>query len=158
LKKREEMAFSGMPKELEIDKETIKVVAIQVGFREAARQFGISQNTILSWARREGWADQVRKAQQAKELLIEKQGLQSVALKSASDVMVNMKEDSKLYLAATLCKTAQALYDQEEKDLRKNTGALRNAAATWKDLNPEEAAKGANTAFQVNTQVVVVHE
>jgi uncharacterized protein YjcR len=38
-----------------IDREAIRVLAIELGAREAARRTGVNENTILSWSRRYKW-------------------------------------------------------------------------------------------------------
>jgi hypothetical protein len=37
------------------DREAVRVLAIELGAREAARKLGLNENTVLSWARRENW-------------------------------------------------------------------------------------------------------
>jgi Putative ATPase subunit of terminase (gpP-like) len=37
------------------DREAVRVLAIELGVREAARKLGLNENTVLSWARRENW-------------------------------------------------------------------------------------------------------
>jgi hypothetical protein len=39
-----------------IDRESVRVLAIELGAREAARRLGVKENTVLSWARRGAWA------------------------------------------------------------------------------------------------------
>jgi hypothetical protein len=38
-----------------LDREAIRVLAIELGAREAARRTGVNENTILSWSRRYKW-------------------------------------------------------------------------------------------------------
>jgi len=38
-----------------VDRESVRVLAIELGAREAARKTGLNENTILSWSRRYGW-------------------------------------------------------------------------------------------------------
>jgi hypothetical protein len=37
------------------DREAVRVLAIEIGAREAARKLGLKENTVLCWARREKW-------------------------------------------------------------------------------------------------------
>jgi Putative ATPase subunit of terminase (gpP-like) len=37
------------------DRESVRVLAIELAAREAARKLGLNENTVLSWARRENW-------------------------------------------------------------------------------------------------------
>jgi transposase-like protein len=36
-----------------VDREAVRILAIELGAREAARKLGLNENTVLSWARRE---------------------------------------------------------------------------------------------------------
>jgi hypothetical protein len=38
-----------------VDREAVRILAIELGAREAARKLGLNENTVLSWARRENW-------------------------------------------------------------------------------------------------------
>ena len=38
-----------------VDREAIRVLAIELGAREAARRVGVNESTVLSWARRDKW-------------------------------------------------------------------------------------------------------
>jgi hypothetical protein len=38
-----------------VDREAVRVLAIELGAREAARRLGLSPNTVLSWSKRYNW-------------------------------------------------------------------------------------------------------
>ena len=38
-----------------VDREAVRVLAIELGAREAARRLGLNPNTVLSWAKRDNW-------------------------------------------------------------------------------------------------------
>src|SRR5712671_3648267 len=38
-----------------VDRESVRVLAIELGAREAARRLGLNPNTVLSWAKRDNW-------------------------------------------------------------------------------------------------------
>jgi hypothetical protein len=40
---------------LPVDREAVRVLAIELGAREAARRVGLNPNTVLSWAKRDNW-------------------------------------------------------------------------------------------------------
>lgn len=44
-----------MPQALEIDHNEVRVIALQIGVREAARQLGLEEDTVKSWSLREQW-------------------------------------------------------------------------------------------------------
>lgn len=39
----------------QVSREAVKTLAIAVGVREAARQTGINENTVISWSKRDQW-------------------------------------------------------------------------------------------------------
>lgn len=38
-----------------VDREAVRVLAIELGAREAARRLGLNEDTVCSWARRYKW-------------------------------------------------------------------------------------------------------
>jgi Putative ATPase subunit of terminase (gpP-like) len=38
-----------------VDREAVRVLAIELGARETARRLGLNPNTVLSWAKRDNW-------------------------------------------------------------------------------------------------------
>ena len=46
-----------MPATLEIDREAVKVLVMELGCREAARRMGLNENTVMAWSRRFGWLE-----------------------------------------------------------------------------------------------------
>ena len=44
-----------MAQQPKVNKETVKTLVVQYGQREAARQAGLSENTVKSWSLRYGW-------------------------------------------------------------------------------------------------------
>jgi hypothetical protein len=53
-----------MPKPLSVDWPAVRVLAVAVGVREAARQMGISQDAVRQRSKREGWIISAKSAQQ----------------------------------------------------------------------------------------------
>ena len=49
-----------MPKSLNVDWPAVRVLAVAVGVREAARQMGISQDAVRQRSKREGWMTSVK--------------------------------------------------------------------------------------------------
>lgn len=49
-----------MPPPLNIDKEAVRVLVVAVGAREAARQMGLSESTVMQWSARGKWLAHTR--------------------------------------------------------------------------------------------------
>lgn len=44
-----------MPAALNVNREAVKMLAMSIGVREAARQMQLAESTVKSWSDREGW-------------------------------------------------------------------------------------------------------
>ena len=100
-----------MPQALELNHEDVRVIAMQIGVREAARQCGLQEATVQAWSAREGW---FKKAAEEKELIEqaqwrkrESQGLSPLATRTASEVLRDYDGDTRLGLAKGLNRGAK---------------------------------------------------
>ena len=112
-----------MPQALEIDRDKVKMVAIQVGVREAARAFDLPEATVQAWSRRDGWMKEVAETQ---AFIQERVPVHPLSTKSPSEVIKRYGERSKLRLSKTVDKTALHLSKQTPPELLCNTQALVN--------------------------------
>jgi len=116
-----------MPQAIPVElKEKVKMVAMQVGVREAARQFEISEDTVMAWSRREGWLTQKADAQSVKGEIIESRGLHALARKTPSDVLKSFGERSKLRAARVGDRTLAAIAKKKDDNLVKASGSYLN--------------------------------
>lgn len=53
-----------MPAALDVDRQQVKMLAISVGVREAARQMDLPEETVKKWCTREGWLKDLPRSQQ----------------------------------------------------------------------------------------------
>jgi hypothetical protein len=92
--------------------EAVKMLAIEVGAREAARRLGMKESTVLSRAKREGWNLLKRKggATIKSTTAITMQSTPSDALQS---VHADLEEVTKTGLKKTLATAVQALAKRE---------------------------------------------
>jgi hypothetical protein len=92
--------------------EAVKMLAMEVGAREAARRLGIKESTVLSRAKREGWNLQKRKggATIKSATAITVQSTPSEALQSLHE---DLEEVTKTGLKQTLAKAVRALAEKE---------------------------------------------
>lgn len=138
-----------MPAELLIDREKVKMVALQIGVREAARQFGLNENTVMAWSIRYNWFGDKALADGVKEAVIEQRGLQAAARKSPADIVKSLGDRSKLRLSRTVDKTALHLYRQKPDKLIENTSALLNTTSAWAKLHGD-VPTAPSVAIQIN--------
>lgn len=98
-----------MPAALEVDHDKVRAVAIQVGVREAARQFGLSEDAVRQWSKRERWFKHAQVVQDAIVRKQKNQGLSPDVTKSVSDVLLAYDGKSKLRSAVLGHKMLQAI-------------------------------------------------
>jgi Putative ATPase subunit of terminase (gpP-like) len=91
-----------------VDREAIRVLAIELGAREAARRLGIKESTVLSWARRYNWKLPKRKGG----------GLNAITPQSKpGDALIASHKElegrTRSALATAIAKAAEAVASQE---------------------------------------------
>lgn len=128
-----------MPKALPVDHEKVKMVALQIGVREAARRFGLSEDMVRQWSKREKWFAQKAQVEEiVNGYVSDTVGEKSPAVtKSASDILQEYQGESKLQMAHGLQKTAKAWNEKDDDYRLKTTQALANLASTHAKLFPE---------------------
>jgi hypothetical protein len=105
--------------------EAVRMLATEVGAREAARRLGINESTVLSRAKREGWNLPKRKggATIKSATAITMQSTPSDALQS---VHADLEEVTKTGLKQTLAKAVRALAEKEALPVE-NIAQLKDA-------------------------------
>ena len=107
-------------------KEKVKLVALQIGVREAARQFELSEERVMKWSQRGNWFKNDPQVAEALALKEERQGVSVAVRKCPSEIVLRYGERTKLKLARTTYKTSNALSKLPEEKLLDNTAALVN--------------------------------
>lgn len=92
-----------------VSREEVKLLAISVGVREAAKQIGLNENTVLSWSKRDKWfVDPPKPA-----TLTKQKGQAISAITSPSEVLITQlrddSEQTKLSLSRSVRRGAKAL-------------------------------------------------
>jgi hypothetical protein len=106
-----------MPKPLNVDWPAVRVPAVAVGVREAARQMGISQDAVRQGSKREGWMASPKTAAQ-RALAKPVTSVSPTALSPAdalASVLQEHERETKLSLARSARRMAK---DAEEATLR----------------------------------------
>lgn len=87
---------------LDVDREAVRVLVVAIGVREAARQMGLSENTVLSWANRGGWLQSVADARAIRDAR-NAPAMQSPAINPADalqNTLLERRNRTKLALSA----------------------------------------------------------
>lgn len=127
-----------MPKPLDVDWPAVRVLAVAVGVREAARQMGISQDAVRQRSKREGWMASPKAV--AQRALAKPVTSVSPNVLSPADALANVlndrKERSKLGLAKYTAEAAEeAALHQDKLGIARN---VRDVAAVRSTLWPED--------------------
>jgi hypothetical protein len=144
----------------EIDKEVVKTVALQIGVREAARQFGLSEERVMKWSQRGNWFAQKELSVSMGNEKRERSGLSALVRKTPSEILLSLGSKSKLRAAKVGDNTLKAMQKRKGEALIAGSGAFLNTVNALSKVHDwGTTTQGTpTTAFQVNTQVVVVHE
>jgi hypothetical protein len=109
-----------------VDREAVRVLAIELGVREAARRLGLNPNTVLSWAKRYNWELPNRKGGATKA------SANAITLQSRpGDVLLathkELETTTKTALMQTTAKAAANAAQKPPLDVT-NTSQLRDLA------------------------------
>ncbi len=122
-----------------VDREAVRVLAINIGVREAARRLGLNEDTVCSWAKRGNWFALQAPAQAlSKSREIIASNLQA----KPGDVMLSTlnehKNETRLSLARSVRKLAK---DAEKANLKQSKHVLnvaQTAGHTFEDWQPKQ--------------------
>lgn len=133
------MLPANMPAPLDVDHEAVKVLAIAVGVRQAARQMGLPEDAVRQWSKRENWFPEPQK--QVLPPTMQKQTVTGVT--KASDALANTLADdskmSRLHASRAIRKGFEHLAEQSGEAIMAqapNVASLAKAASTvhgWAD-------------------------
>lgn len=132
-----------MPAALDVNKEAVQVLVGAVGVREAARQMGLSENTVLAWANRGGWVQQIAVARERKGQSLamgRSNAVQSVAIKPATaleNVLLERQERTKLAQSAYLAKASERLAEVPDDQLLDHAPTGKTLAEMASKVYPE---------------------
>jgi hypothetical protein len=127
-----------MPKPLNVDWSAVRVLAVAVGVREAARQMGISEDAVRQRSKREGWMVSPKTA--AQRALAKPVTSVSPTALSPADALANVfnerKQRTKLGLSKYAAEAAEEAAEHPDKLLI--AGKVKDVAGVHKTLWPEE--------------------
>lgn len=147
-----------MPAPLDVDREAVRVLAIAIGVREAARQLNLDENTVLQWSKRGKWFAKP-------ELPILPPTMQkkvvpgvinpAVALQNA---LMEMSGKTKLGLGKACVKLAGKFADMDADELIQVTPAMKDTASVGqKAFDWSSGASGVQVNVAIGGDHPVVH-
>jgi hypothetical protein len=137
------------------DREAVRVLAIELGAREAARRLGLNPNTVLSWAKRDNWELPNRKGGATKA------SASAITLQSKpGDVLIaehkSLETKTKTALAQVTARAAEAAVKAEKPIDVSSTAHLRDLAQSAARIFGWD--KSDQPGVQLNQQFVISQE
>lgn len=147
-----------MPAALDIDREAVRVLVVAVGVRAAAREMGLSEDTVSAWSARGKWLEHVRTAP---VVPVSMQKVESGASKSPAmamaEVMSDLDSRTRIGFARASAKIAEDAADKPVTALLEDAQAVNTWAKTAALAHGWSGAGGSVTNVAVNllSQTVV---
>lgn len=146
-----------MPQELDIDREAVRVLTVAVGPREAARQMGLKEATVLQWCHRGDWLAHTKPENQPQlPPSMQKQPVigvisPAVALaKSINDNWLKSKANQAEYCVAA---TAEGLAAPDKLAV---SAQMANVASIQSKLDPPAKDQRLNISISQGNSVVEI--
>jgi hypothetical protein len=151
-----------MPKPLNVDWPAVRVLAVAVGVREAARQMGISEDAVRQRSKREGWLTSAKAAAQ-RALAKHVTEVSPSALSPADALASALSDDSretKLGLSAAARNAAKAFAQMPGDRVIEKAQQLRHVTASSSHVHGWEQQRQGEEILNLNvlTAVKVVRE
>jgi hypothetical protein len=141
-----------MPKPLNVDWSAVRVLAVAVGVREAARQMQISEDAVRQRSKREGWMTSARAA--AQRALVKPVTSVSPDVVSPADALANAlsndSRETKLGLSAAARNAAKAFARMPGERVIDKAQQLRHVTASSSQVHGWDD-KGNPIPFTLNT-------
>lgn len=144
-----------MPAPLNVDREAVRVLAVAVGVREAARQMGLDENTVMQWSARYGWLKNTKPTQPLPKSMqpvdvVTVSGVSVSPAEALSNAMETLSTNAKLGFLKASARVAEHLADDPDPE---SLLARAKSAAGWAktaSLAGGWAAKDGATTVQVS--------
>lgn len=132
-----------MPAPLAVDREQVRMLAMELGPREAARRCNLKEDTVLQWSKRGNWLAHLREPDLMKPVSMQKTPV--IGVISPSDALANLlkenKKRTKIALSSYLGDASEELKDVPNK-LEYTDAALQLATMAGK-VYPEDHQEAA---------------
>jgi hypothetical protein len=129
------------------DREAVKVLAIAVGVRQAARQLNLNEDTVCSWAKRGHW---FTPKPQPPSNAINPQALQAKPGAALQSILESDNRETRIDLSKAARKAARTFSNYHGEKIIGKSQELRHVTATASQLHGWERKEGETAGVIVN--------
>lgn len=141
-----------MPAALDVNKEEVRMLALSLGVREAARKMGIPESTVQYWSMTGKWFAHLkpRPLEQRPASLIPRSTVSTKPADALQSVVAENKVKTKVSQSNYLAKASKALENVPDAELLSVTDAALQLATMASKVYPEEHGTGNAVVVTVN--------
>lgn len=135
---------------LDVDKEQVRLLVMQMGVRDAARAMGLNENTVAAWSARGRWLAPVEQTTPKSMQPIASNAIKPV--QALANVLSENEERTKLAIALATTKGTERIADMDADEVLLNTGQLKDLTQVAKDnygWAREREGQGANILLNI---------
>lgn len=130
-----------MPAALDVNKEEVRMLALSLGVREAARKMELNEKTVLHWSAEGKWFAHLKPKVLEHTLPLSMQPRSVASVKPADalqSVLAERKKNTKLHQTRYLERASKALNDTPDAELLSITDAALQLATMASKVYPED--------------------
>lgn len=140
------------------DREAVKILAIAVGVREAARQLNLNEDTVCSWAKRGQWFKQ---KPQPPSNAIDLQALQAKPSQALAEALAEDGKETKLSLSRAARRTAKSVEMMDGEDIYASADKFKHVVGAASQLYGWEAKVEKESDLHINVlanQALIINQ
>jgi len=126
-----------------IDREAVRVLALSVGLREAARQLGLNEDRVCKWSERGKWFKPTPQPPKQSDVS---------SVSKPGEIMLNVLTEHKIETRMSLARSVRRLAKRAEKaklsDSKHVLNVAQTAGHTFEDWQPKQSA-GTNVMVNI---------
>ena len=138
-----------MPAAIQVDKDQVKMLVLNLGVREAARQCGLNENTVLDWSRAGQWLSETRPT--PAKLPPPASLVGPISPIKPADAMANVLAENKkrtmLALSSYVAKTSEHAETLSGEEALASAPSVKAVADIYGKVWPEQQASGISLNF-----------
>jgi hypothetical protein len=138
-----------MPAPLDVNREAVRVLAVAVGVREAARQMGLGESVVMKWSADEGW---LKPVEQKLPPTVTKQAVSGVSkpAEAMSNALQSMGDKSRLLVAKGLHRGSKHIAKLDGEAVLQRANEIKAHVGSLKEVHAWAGSEQSNTLISLN--------